>query len=294
MTSSRRITLDALLEALAEDTWENLREAKRLSVRFGEETITDILLLKLRRSGFTVFKQTSTHDEAKYGTDLECWVGSNSTGWVGYAIQAKKLGHRTGTYENLSHTVRGTGKRQIDLLRAYAKARRMTPRYCLYNHSFRVDQAFLNCCSRSYPQEELGCTMTPTEPIETAIGTRGGKRFNSLQRHETTVPWRCLAICPRLRRSLVSTCISSADLSPLLDIDSTIHPRLPGTLGSLFEQGQQQVRPGLPLSSPFEEGKRLVDFEQLGVGVDSRKIGYCEEFSPRFIIPKRVYILESQ
>ena len=99
MTSPSGNTLDVLLETLAQDTWENLREAKALSVRFGEETITDTLMLQLRRRGFSVFKQTSLHDEAKYGTDFECWVGSDSTGWVGYAMQAKKLGFRTGTYQ---------------------------------------------------------------------------------------------------------------------------------------------------------------------------------------------------
>ena len=107
MTSSPGITLDVLLETLAEDTWENLREAKSLSVRFGEETITDSLMLELRRKGFTVFKQTSLHDEAKYGTDFECWVGSDSMGWVGYAVQAKKLDFGTGAYRNLGHVVKG-------------------------------------------------------------------------------------------------------------------------------------------------------------------------------------------
>ena len=107
LTSTPGITLDVLLETLAEDTWENLREAKPLCIRFGEETITDTLMLELRRKGFTVFKQTSLHDEAKYGTDFECWVGSDSTGWVGYAIQAKKLNFRTGTYQTLGHVVKG-------------------------------------------------------------------------------------------------------------------------------------------------------------------------------------------
>ena len=58
-----------------------------------------------------VFKQTSLRDEAKYGTDFECWLGSDSMGWVGYAIQAKKLAFGTGTYPNLGHVVKGPNKR---------------------------------------------------------------------------------------------------------------------------------------------------------------------------------------
>ena len=56
MTSTPGITLDVLLETLAEDTWENLREAKPLCIRFGEETITDTLMLELRRKGFHGFQ----------------------------------------------------------------------------------------------------------------------------------------------------------------------------------------------------------------------------------------------
>ena len=275
MTSPLGITLDAMLETLANDTWENLREAKALSVRFGEETITDILMLELRRKGFKVFKQTPLADEAKYGTDFECWVGSDSMRWVGYAIQAKKLDFGTDTYRNLGHVVKGSQKRQIDNLKAYAKARDLTARYCLYSHSLNVHNDFLACCSRSFPGEELGCTITPPWAIERAIATRGGKRFYSLQQHRDTVPWRCLAICPRLRNSLVSNSISPDDLPPLLDMTTTIHPRLPDDLNGLLEEAQGEV-----------------DFEQLGIGIDSREMDYGYENSPRFIIPKRVYILE--
>ena len=37
---------------------------------------------------------------------------------------------------------------------------------------------------------------------------------------------------------------------------------------------------------------REVDFEQLGIGVDSSEIDYGDGISPSFIIPKRIYILE--
>ena len=43
MTTLAGTTLDLMLKALAEDTWENLREAWALSVSYGEETITDSL-----------------------------------------------------------------------------------------------------------------------------------------------------------------------------------------------------------------------------------------------------------
>ncbi len=294
ISSSLVPTLDVLLQTLAEDTWENLREAKRLSVRYGEETITDILMLGLRRKGFKLFKQTSLRDEAKYGTDFECWLGNCNMGWVGYAVQAKKLDFRTGNYRYLGHVVKGQKKRQVKILKAYAKARKLTPRYCLYSHSFNVDRADLRCCSRQFPEGELGCTMTPAGAIEWAIATPGGKDFRSLQRDPRTVPWRCLAICPRLQKSLSTGVINPDDLSPLLDTDSITHPRLPHDIGVLLEESQRQMYPRLAngSSGPFENSEIEVDFEEFGIGVDSRDMDDDHESSPSFIIPKRVYILE--
>ena len=276
MTTSSRNTLDCSLKTLAVDTWENLREAKILSVRFGEETVTDILMLELRRQGFKTFKQTRLHDEAKYGTDFECWVGSDNFGWVGYAVQAKKLDFRTGTYRGLSHIVKGVNQRQIDILTAYANARGLTPRYCLYSHSSPVDPGFLRCCSRSsFGESELGCTMTSPSEIKRAIATRGGKGFSAFQEHETTVPWRCLAICPRLRASLKSKSVPSIGRSPLLDIAPVFHSRLPNYLVGLLDR---------------DEGEG--DFDKLRIGVDSKEMDLVGETAPEFIVPRRVYILE--
>ena len=279
-------TLDLMLRAFAEDTWENLREAWALSVRYGEETITDSLMLGLRRKGFTAFKQTPLRDEARYGTDFECWIGSDRIGWVGYAVQAKKLDLRTGSYRNLGHVVKGTGKRQIDILKTYAKSQKMTARYCLYSHSHVVDGSFLRCCSRDYLEEELGCTLAPLCAVEKAILTTGGKGFPSLQSEERTVPWRCLALCPKFWKSLVSKSVSSDDLSPLADIGTTIHSRLPNNLGNLMEQVQTEDQPQIP------EGQREVDFEEWGIGVDSREMEFVDQILPTFLVPKRVYILE--
>ena len=52
-------------------------------VRFGEETITDLLMMDLFVQGSTValFEQTSKPDEAMWGTDFELWLGSDQLGW---------------------------------------------------------------------------------------------------------------------------------------------------------------------------------------------------------------------
>lgn len=75
-------------------------------VRFGEETITDLLMMDLFIQGSTValFRQTSKPDEAMWGTDFELWLGSDRLGWFRFAIQAKKLDLRTDRYASLTQS----------------------------------------------------------------------------------------------------------------------------------------------------------------------------------------------
>lgn len=71
-------TLRLILEALARETWHRLQNAGDLSIRFGEETITDLLLLDLRRMKPLTAEviQTSKSQESVSGTDFEWWLGS--------------------------------------------------------------------------------------------------------------------------------------------------------------------------------------------------------------------------
>jgi hypothetical protein len=125
--------LRKVLEGLSVDTWERLRDAKTFDVRFGEETITDLLLLDLKRKAFqtTSVIQTSKYEEKNTGTDWEWWLG-HSGKWLRLAIRAKKL-KRNERYDSLGHKV--STKRQIDLLDSYAAANNALPMYCFYNHT---------------------------------------------------------------------------------------------------------------------------------------------------------------
>ena len=73
--------LRKVLEGLSVDTWERLRDAKTFDVRFGEETITDLLLLDLKRKAFqtTSVIQTSKYEEKNTGTDWEWWAAKVSS-----------------------------------------------------------------------------------------------------------------------------------------------------------------------------------------------------------------------
>ena len=93
--------LDELFANQSKDIWQRLgyvRDSFKSRgalgpVRFGEETITDFLMMELYVQGSMLahFKQTSKPDEAMWGTDFELWIGSEQLGWFRLAIQAKKL-----------------------------------------------------------------------------------------------------------------------------------------------------------------------------------------------------------
>ena len=104
--------LGGLFANQSKDIWERLgyvRDSYKSRgvlgpVRFGEETITDLLMMDLYVQGSTLahFEQTSKPDEAMWGTDFELWLGSERKGWFRFAIQAKKLDLRTDRYSSLT------------------------------------------------------------------------------------------------------------------------------------------------------------------------------------------------
>ena len=135
-------------------------------VRFGEETITDLLMMDLFVQGSTValFRQTCKPDESMWGTDFELWLNSERLGWFRFAIQAKKLDLRTDRYASLTQSnVNGP---QIDLLEQYAQRKGVAPLYCLYNHTDTADERkHWHCCNGPANLKEFGCSVTPSSNI---------------------------------------------------------------------------------------------------------------------------------
>ena len=196
------MTLRATLETLAEDTWERLRDAKALSVRFGEETITDLMMLEIVRQAFPsiVVDPTSKRKESLSGTDFELWLGSDRSGWVRLAVQAKKLHLASGNYRGFNHKVGHAKALQINLLENYAQANDAIPLYCLYNYTVNLPPLlYWHCCQgqEAFQPKQLGCTITPSSTIKETLSQYGGKNFNNIHQADRTLPWRCLA-CPEL------------------------------------------------------------------------------------------------
>jgi len=194
------------LEELARKTWLRLRYSREFGITQGEETITDLHLLEFRMSGISDIQRVDKcpkHLERTRGLDWEWIIGSNQFGWIKYAIQAKKLSLdindlTKGRYKSLHQPFYdGSGTTQLEVLKSFARKGNMTPLYCLYNYIQKPSfLPYWNCNQRPIDEEQLGCTVTPLKIAETAIATRGGRRFDDLHLHSETIPWRCLVSCP--------------------------------------------------------------------------------------------------
>ena len=190
------MTRRMVLERLADETWQRLCDARILEIRFGEETITDLLLLELKRlkpSGISII-QTPKAAEPSQGTDWEWWVARRNMGWIRMAVQAKRIGWTNNRYDALGHKVKG--QLQIDVLERFAARNRALAVYCLFNHVNRAIEADEWQCGLPLDEAQLGCTLTPSSIVRTALNTFGARTFEALHRDPLTRPWRCWIACP--------------------------------------------------------------------------------------------------
>lgn len=181
---------------VAESTWNRLRESRRLHVRLGEETLTDLLVLDFLVSAPSHnirFIQTTKPKEAVQGTDLEIWVRYGANAADIYAVQAKKL--HEGKYNCLN--ARSNNEHQINILEDYARTLRAIPLYLLFNHvDAKNFSNYWHCCQQTMDKRQFGCTLVPSWRIRDAILNRGCRTFSHLHSDQAALPWRCAFACP--------------------------------------------------------------------------------------------------
>ncbi len=298
--------LGRLFENQSKDIWDRLGCVRDSldsrgvlgPVRFGEETITDLLMMDLYLHGsrLAYFQQTTKPDEAMWGTDFELWLGSERKGWFRFAIQAKKLDLRTDRYSSLTQD--NANGPQIDLLREYGRINRAAPLYCLYNHTDSANCCdHWHCCTKPADLKELGCTVSPLRNIQQAIDQWGGKNFHSIHKNESTLPWKCLVSCPMVWYSLEVMAGAKSDqpdlkVSPLFDPASCYHETVPLALrgDSGAEVVRENERGGSLISIRIDEGReidRLVDRSGVAVHDD-----FAERYSRDIGLPKAAAVLE--
>jgi hypothetical protein len=185
-------------EKQAEKIWNALTAAQSMGLAYGEETVTDNLLLEVQKAHpREVITVPFWKPQEKFtGADWEWWLTDGRT-WFGLLIQAKRLGRTSHKYEGLKHRVGKERIPQIELLLKWARDKEIDPLYFFYNHdNGRVGSLPWNCGSMFPSPAQLGCTVAHAAAVERLLVAQGGAGLPKMS--TISNPLRCLVCCTAL------------------------------------------------------------------------------------------------
>lgn len=189
----------------ARTTWERRRIAKIRGLSFGEETITETILMDLAEAfpGHLEIVQFTKNQEGKRGADW-AWAFRDASGTqnLPMLVQAKLLDKQDLEYHEIARFV---GKklppvRQIDRLIATATKYGWPAIYAFYNHLDDPRRIPNNC--GTVPNaglvmpESWGISVALADQVRDALDPRKDQLFDTHSRH--SMPLHCL-LCSRAR-----------------------------------------------------------------------------------------------
>lgn len=206
-------------ERVSERTWSTLGLADQLRVRFGEETLTDLLVLDMlshrRAKGFRLHP-TTKRAEALCGADLLVAVRHQTGRWSRFALQAKKL-YPDDRYRMLNRVQES--KIQLQKLEQFAQEYYALPLYLLYNHSNTAQASEHWHCPLRFDVGQLGCTLVPSWHIRQMICRPPPRNFAQAHKVSQSRPWRCAFDCPCAETTLMQMAFRARHLSTDTPLD---------------------------------------------------------------------------
>lgn len=189
-------------ESVADRTWSILGRARALRSRFGEESLTDLLVLDMlpyqHARGFWL-SPTTKREEASCGADLLVAVRYRTGRWSRLVLQAKKL------YPEDNYRMLNGGQKCFDQLKKLercARHLRALPLYLLYNHTNSALASQHWRCTQPFAAEQLGCTLVPSWHIRRMIRGWVPRTFDQAHRISQSILWRCAFDCPDAEKLL--------------------------------------------------------------------------------------------
>ena len=182
-------------ESVAQRTWATLERAKQLRAKFGEESLTDLLVLDMlphrRARGFSLLP-TTKKAEGVCGADLFVGIRHRSGRWSRFVVQAKKL-YPSGNYMTLYGA---KAFAQLTRLEQFACQLQASPLYLLYNYTSTVQPSHHWHCVRCFVASQLGCTLVPSWRVRQMFNRRRSRSFDFAHKVDQSMPWRCAFDCP--------------------------------------------------------------------------------------------------
>lgn len=171
---------DVLLDQ-SRSVFHRLSDGRALGVEQHEETITESLLLEMRRAQPEIVVKTFSRAEEsrKTGADWAWWWEGERT-WFGALVQAKRLvEQRAGSfgyafdYRPQPSKANPNPDRQIDLLMAASRRFELPPMFALYNGpDLMIDAAQWVCTEIPFDPAAMGWRPSPPRQPPGSSGSR--------------------------------------------------------------------------------------------------------------------------
>lgn len=173
--------------------WNKLREARTYGYQVGEESITDFLVLNIKKwgQGKIVVDTFTRHKESVNGSDWEWWFTGPGRKWLGMRVQAKVLNLESEKYEHLHHSNKN-GK-QVDLLVNDARKYDLIPLYCMYTNWKLSDYKASWKCQTYKPSVRHFGTAILSPDVVRSLQKSNDTHLKSIIRHLR--PMHCIFCC---------------------------------------------------------------------------------------------------
>ena len=189
-------------QSRAISTWNLLRKARVNTFQPGEETITDLNLLEIKRKHpheVILYKFTKPQ-ESVTGADWEWWLTGPKKLWLGLRIQAKVLRLETGEFPYMYYRAKSSSKDQTDRLieSSVTGSPPRIPLYCLYANwdvqAITYLRRHWRCGTFRPSARNFGCSLVSAFLIKHLKGVvKSQPKLHPMLFY--MFPWQCLVCC---------------------------------------------------------------------------------------------------
>lgn len=118
----------------ANSTWCLLRQARKVMHQLKETTITDLLILNLKKdlTNEILIKDFSPHEESRTGADWEWWFRGRYGNWLGFRVQAKIINISSNEFKELHYQNKNGIQCDHLINNSVNYSPTLIPIYCLY------------------------------------------------------------------------------------------------------------------------------------------------------------------
>ena len=282
-------------EFVALRTWSILRRVQVLGASFGEESLTDLIVLDMlphqRARSFRLIP-TTKRQEASFGADLFVAVQHRPGRWSGFALQAKKL-FPNGRYKALDGSPKCVN--QLKKLEQCARQLGVLPLYLLYNCTNDAQLRQYWSCPLPFVADQLGCTIVPSWHILRIIQSNPAPTFAEVHRLSPSMLWRCAFDCPFAEKRLEQLAICTPHLDTIRpsDPDDTFTSAYDWSFGPQITAWPERLLRGSKAELTFEEFDEIRREHSETDDVDSRRTPQRSAGAERVpVYPTRLLIVD--